>query len=437
MIGRAIGCLLMSCAALCSAVLYPLPLPITAQATGTGLQRQNAKPQLIVVHSQACGPCQVFAAAFVQSRSLRETLQSHFDVRQLNWDMPSERADAQRLGVERLPTFLVLRSGRLVATHVGFAGANTPAALQPAVADLMRDLQVPWPPAASRPPIAAPSPGGQSPRPESPQTQPPVQTVPPATGSRGASGLIDEQARDGIAELKQQAFRNREWQSETQQAVEQLQTQVGGIRADLSESSKSITEQIRRSQESTRSEVSSVSKQLQESVRRTIDEHTTRHDSTSTQQLPPAEPPRQSGLGGWLLRIGLTAGAASLGLPVGAAGVAAGVVGWLIGRRRARRPPVPAAAAADCSTGAESVTVVRDTETRRATANHYVVKETDRVGEAYKEALRRVVAAYKSDKPGIVDVASQIEHVAHELLRGQDVQARSTVPRPGLWTDEG
>lgn len=400
MIGRALGCLLISCAALCSAVLYPLPQPITAQATG--LQRQHVKPQLIVVHSQACGPCQVFAAAFVQSRMLRETLQSHFDVRQLDWDRPSERADAQRLGVERLPTFLVLRSGRLVATHVGFAGANTPAALQPAVADLMRDLQVPWP---------------------------------PATDSRRSSGLIDEQAREGIAELKQQAFRTREWQSETQQAVEQLQTQVGGIRADLSESSKSITEQIRKSQESTRSEVSSVSRQLQESVRRTIDEHTTRHDTTP--QLPPAEPPRQSGLGGWLLRIGLTAGAASLGLPVGAAGVAAGVVGWLIGRRRARRTAVPAASAADCSTAAESVTVVRDTETRRATANHYVVKETDRVGEAYKEALRRVVAAYKSDKPGIVDVASQIEHVAHELLRGQDVQARSTVPRPGLWTDEG
>lgn len=432
MIGRALGCLLISCAALCSAVLYPLPQPITAQATG--LQRQHVKPQLIVVHSQACGPCQVFAAAFVQSRMLRETLQSHFDVRQLDWDRPSERADAQRLGVERLPTFLVLRSGRLVATHVGFAGANTPAALQPAVADLMRDLQVPWPP-ASGPPISAPNPGGESPRPESPQVRPPEQTVPPATDSRRSSGLIDEQAREGIAELKQQAFRTREWQSETQQAVEQLQTQVGGIRADLSESSKSITEQIRKSQESTRSEVSSVSRQLQESVRRTIDEHTTRHDTTP--QLPPAEPPRQSGLGGWLLRIGLTAGAASLGLPVGAAGVAAGVVGWLIGRRRARRTAVPAASAADCSTAAESVTVVRDTETRRATANHYVVKETDRVGEAYKEALRRVVAAYKSDKPGIVDVASQIEHVAHELLRGQDVQARSTVPRPGLWTDEG
>ncbi len=65
------------------------------------------------------------------------------------------------------------------------------------------------------------------------------------------------------------------------------------------------------------------------------------------------------------------------------------------------------------------------------------MKETDRVGEAYKEAIRRITAAYKSDKPGIVDVASQIEHVAQEILRGQTVTSRaSTAPRPGLWTDE-
>lgn len=135
-------------------------------------------------------------------------------------------------------------------------------------------------------------------------------------------------------------------------------------------------------------------------------------------------------VGLWCARTAVTLGAPHIALPGAAVLTAVGIgVSWLRRRRHTRRSQDIVGSRSEPST------VRVDTE-RRQTENHYVVKETDRFGEAYKEACRRVAAARKSDAPGIVDVIKQIEHVAGEIIRGGRIVERpQTAPRPGIWQD--
>jgi len=133
---------------------------------------------------------------------------------------------------------------------------------------------------------------------------------------------------------------------------------------------------------------------------------------------------------GRLARLTLAIAAPEIAIP---GSLALSVAGFLLGRWRERKRR-----RRDLSAGPPPVeTVVRlPDEPRRTTENHYIVQDTDTTGEAYKEALRRMAATYKSDRPGIVDVVKQIEHLAGELIRGRRVATRpQNEPRPGIWDD--
>lgn len=397
---------------------------LTAAVSATSVSQ---KPVLLVVHSDACLPCRDFDRAWQSDERFRTALQNLFDVRSLNWNNPQQRKQAQDLGVSLLPSFVAQTSDGWSDPVAGYV--DTP----DGKADLLNVLRL------TQPQVRAPRPERRA---ES--DRPPVQTVTQST-------TIDTEAREQIRQISrtQQAIGedlkelssavNRSV-SDSRKTAEQLQSvqqDVAGIRSEVGRTAQSLTQQIRQTREATRSdtrtELRTVTERLNSTISETIHDRL-KHIST---EIPVAKTPRQDPAGnpvaGWILKLGLSGAAAYFGLPIAGAGLAAGVVSWIVTRRRSRRRA--AAGPIDGASG-DRVTVLREDVTRKTTDNHYVVKETDRVGEAYKEAIRRTCAAYKNDKPGIVDVARQIEHVANELLRGQDVTARAAqAPRPGIWDD--
>lgn len=423
------------------------------------------KPILFIVHSDSCPPCRIFDKTYSADREFRDALQDAFELRELDWSIPRQRQDAINLGIVELPAYVVIRGDRKIAEHIGFSSSTSPADINAAIADLLGDLNVEWPP-ASRQPATKPRPPRDTADVTAPRPRPPGDDSTPVAPV--SAETIDRQARDGITRLATQSRELQDAQLQTQKTVEQLQTDVAGVRSDVTRSTQQLSEQFQRSHSETTSEFKSVTERLQETLRSTIEQRIqsqlgSRASDISTEiskaapplPFPVPAPPASSGITDMLIKIGLGAAATHVGLPIGAAALVAGGISWLVTRRRSRRrpwqshgysgpaapagpamPAGPSDSASSSSVSADTVTVIRDTEQRQNTANHYVVKETDRIGEAYKESLRRTVAAYKSDNPGIVDVASKIEHVAKELLRGQDVLSReSHTPRPGIWTD--
>lgn len=412
-------------------------------AIGVLTSGDSSRPQLIIVHSDSCGPCRQFDCQWLQDAQFRAAIQKRFDVRALDWDISAQKQSAQTLGVSRLPSFVVETGSGWSAPIVGFL--PTPDGKR----DLLRQL------------TQASGVGAQTPTAPQPRVRaaasaqrdsPPIRTATQSTvdeeARRQLKQVTDTQRRigDDLVELNSAVNRSLHEGTQTAQEVKSVRDSLSTIKTELGSTASRLTEQISRTREDSRRDTQTELKLFNETVRNTVhDTVTERINSTLSQPAAggpqPITPTRETDgasgtagteshpLAGWLLKIGLTGAAASLGLPVAGAGVAAGVISWLITRRRARRT-------ATTGTADNQVTVLRDQTTRRTTDTHYVVKETDRVGEAYKEALRRVCAAYKDERPGIVDVARQVEHVAQEIVRGQDVTARADkAPRPGIWDD--
>lgn len=360
------------------------------------------KPILLIVHAEWCPPCRMFDRVWDEDPEFKAALRRAFEVRSLDWDKPLEQAQAIELGVTNLPTFIVMRGRLKIASSVGFTTSRSE--LDKVKAKLMQDLRVEWPP-SRQPVVPAPPVQPPDPRPAVPRAVDPQAAVPP----------VDQIAREQI--------------EKTQQAIGSLE--------------KRITE----SHESTRTEIQSVTERIREILDRRLESTAERSEFSDLQSVEPEPsgvPVRSETSTKWISfltkagKVALVVAAPEFVIP-GSIGLTVLGVGaaWLKSRRRTKPRDDPVRENNQHGSLQGSVTVLRDSESRPNTANHYVVKETDRAGEAYKEALRRMTAAYKSDKPGIVDVARQIEHVAQEILRGQTVSARSQhAPRPGIWTDE-
>lgn len=422
---------------------YLTTVLLLASLSGIADAQPPARPVLYVVHHDGCLPCRVFDRIFVTRRDVRDAL-ARFELRELDMAIPAQNATAKRYGVNQIPTWLMMKDNRIVARHVGFVNTVNSLEVEPALQSLMIDLGVDWP--ARNPDanpafpgtIAAPTPSGPT---------------------------VDLFAREQIGQLRAETASLSISQLDTQQQVSQLQTSVAGAvlqisrtQEQLTASTDSLGEQIKSSHTQSKTELSKLTDRLKETIHQTV-------AKLPERSLPPATPPDPASgdrpdaagltlpprggdadtsdagsrnatasswisVASWAAKTAVTIAAPQIAIPATAGMTALGFgLSWLRRRRAAR-------AGSGTTTVGQSVAVVRDTETRHQTANHYVVKEVDKGGEAYKEALRRTVAAYKSDRPGIVDVAGQIEHVAQELLRGQTVQARASQPRPGIWTDE-
>lgn len=364
---------------------WPLLLLVPNQA--------QQKPTLYVVESEGCPPCRDFARCWTNTPGFADRLRLGFEVRGLHWENAEQRAFAQTLGVTRMPAFVVVSpTGQHRGMIVGFTSEN----------DLLADLRLP-------PLLRSIS---RSKEVLEPDTQPEAMPTPapPRKDPDPPRPQVDNTARREIQRLES--------------AIEAMREKLKGVgqTPDSSAEVRGIREEIEKLKAAAAAEAMKLGKDV--------------ISQTPGGLIPLPEPAAASGLTAIALKAVATFLLPEVAIPAGALSVAATVGGWWLGRRRRKsRPQLQDQAAASSGSDQGSVTVLRDSTTRQNTANHYVVKETDRVGEAYKEALRRTVAAYKSDKPGIVDVAGQIEHVAQELLRGQNVETRANTTRPGIWTD--
>lgn len=363
---------------------------------------QTERPVLFIVHSASCPPCRSLSADYNRNAAFRKALQSRFDLRQLDAGRQDQWAIAQSWGVTRIPSFVLQdTNGRRQPPIVGYFGPN----------DLLSRLSTPV-----TAPIPTPTPQSSAPSP----ARSPVPVVP----------LVDTEARTRIEEISQTQEKLGENLTELHSSMNKSLTRVEGQVEDLKESIEETTDQMARQMQDSHTQARTETRSELNQVRSSIENTLTERLTSISNEISTARPPEKdqsagSSLFGGLIRTGLTGLLVSFGLPAAGAGLAVTVGSWLIRRWLQRR-----------RTSATTVAVVREDSVSRTTANHYVIKETDRIGEAYKEAIRRVVAAYKSDHPGIVDVARQIEHVVQELLRGQDVDARaSQATRPGLWDD--
>jgi hypothetical protein len=373
----------------------------------------SEKPVLYVVESDSCPPCRAFQNAWTNTPGFADLLRSRYDVKGLHWENDQQRARAQQMGVTALPSFVIFsRDGRRLGMIEGYSteyALLTDLRLPPLTRPISQQRTQPQPSAQSRDSAATPR-GFSTDRKANNQGT----DVPRSPESPRATA--DEAARREIQRLEQ--------------SMQSLQRQLRdvGKAPESSQELQSLRRTVEELKAAAAKSAAAAGSQLQNSL-------------PVTPILTPEAPPSStSGLFALALKVGTTLLLPEVAIPTGAISIAATVGGWWLGRRRRnQRQRIPDQSQDSASSGSEqnSVTVLRDSTTRQNTANHFIVKETDRVGEAYKEAIRRITAAYKSDKPGIVDVASQIEHVAQEILRGQNVTSRaSTAPRPGIWTDE-
>lgn len=407
MIRNAMLCLIVSAGALISAMAYEPPSPARPE-----------KPTLMIVHADWCQPCRVFDKVFEIDPVFRRALQQAFTLKSLDWQVPSERAAAVAMGIERVPSYVVLRGNRRVAVSEGFAFDMNAAAVDTAIAGLMNDLHVEWPPARMEDP---------------PKSEPkPPRVVAPDPPRVNAGPTVDQIARDGITKLASESKQLRDAQQETQKAVAGLQTDVSAVRSQVSESREILSQQLKQSHESTRSELTTITDRLKESIERTI-----LQPAPAVQATPPISPVPDAHIDGtvistemksvpvaskwlsvlaWAGRTGLAIAAPEVAIPGTALATAAGFALQMLRRRRAARQPAPL--------GHASNPIVINEAGPVRTETKFVRTETDVLGESFAEAIRRVGNLHRESQPNIVDVLQQVDAVARQLAHGQRVVRR-------------
>ena len=412
MIRNAMLCLIVSAGALITAMAYEPPSPARPE-----------KPTLMIVHADWCQPCRVFDKVFEIDPVFRKALQNAFTLKSLDWQVPSERAAAVAMGIERVPAYIVLRGNRRVAVSEGFAGSMNAAEVDRAIAELMNDLHVEWPPARME-------------APQKSEVRPP-RVVAPDPPRVIPGPAVDEVARDGITKLASESKQLRDAQQETQKAVAGLQTDVSAVRSQVSESREILSQQLQQSHESTRSELTTITDRLRQTIERTIlqpapvippaaqisslpDAQIDGRDISTEMTTSPVASKWLSVLA-WAGRTGLAIAAPEVAIPGSALLTAAGFALTMLRRRRAARQPAPL--------GHSSNPIVITEAGPVRTETKFVRTETDVLGEAYAEAIRRVGNIHRESQPFVIDVLKQVDSAAQQLAHGRRVVRRpSTEP---------
>lgn len=408
---------------------------------GDGLRA--ARPVLIIATRDDCYYCRVFDNYYFSHREFREAIQRAYGVPQkLDTAKPMQEARAKRLGIDRVPSFVAVRGDAVLSIHVGFDDTEE------CVSEFMRDLKIEWPPSEMPQQQASPKPQIQSPPAAGPGT---IQSPVPQ------SETVDRFAREGVSKLINETQSLAKQQLETQSSVEQLQTSLAGLATQLSRTSDKIdanqaalAQQLKASETSTTLSVQQSIQQILSQVNNSEaeqqrpppkEQHLTPVPDAIFPSLPDLGPPGQlpgtmpeqteeakpaSGdtASRWLAvlsfvgKTGLAIAAPEIAIP----GTAAlGVIGygltWLRNRRRSRQPgPIGSA-----------TNPIRVSDTSEVkTETKFVVNETDVLGEAFQEAIRRVGNQHRETSPAVTDALRQVVGAAEQLAHGRRVARRPT-----------
>lgn len=350
------------------------------------------KPVLLIIKSPTCGPCKVFDNVYRIDEEVRFALNKAFVLRQLDLGVPSQRLEAERLGVDCVPTFLVMRDGKRVSSHVGFATTMNVQAVNKALADLMDDLAVEWPPSREEP-----VPAQKPPIDVGPKLPPPVQQQGPQ---------IDQIARERIDRLSVQQ--------------DLIRREVSEVRSSVTESSAELKAQLDRDAQRTKEQLDGITKAI--------------HGATGLTQTPPVvpstkpeeivEPENTPGptaskwlkLFAWVAKTGVAVAAPEIAIP-GSIGL--GVLGFGLRWLLKKKEPQPL--------GSQSNPIMIHNPGDVKTETKWVVSETDLLGEAYREAARRLGNTHRETSPQIVEVLQQLDAVASQLAHGKRIARRPSI----------
>jgi len=375
------------------AILF-LCFPLVAFGQDGGQRRV-----LIIVTRDNCPPCDVFDRLYTIDRALREALNRAFDVRELDLDIPSQRMAAERLGVKVAPAFLVLRDEKPVSTHFGFSPTMEVASVNRAIADLMDDLGVEWPVPRAEPPRKS----KPAPRRPAPEPQPEIPWKPLPLPEK-AGPVVDQVAREQIG---------------------QLDRKVESLRSEVSNSASKLQSKIEQESKESRSQFESISKSIKESIslierekiiERPAESNESNAESTESNESTGPTASKWLKVLGWAAKTGIAVAAPEIALP-GAAGLAVLGFGWRWWKNRRR--PRPLGSAENPIRFADPAEVKTETK--------YVLSETDILGEAYKEAIRRVGNQNRETAPNIIEVLKQVDAAASQLAHGKRVARRPYV----------
>lgn len=376
----------------CLAVTFFAPLVAFGQS----------KRVLVIVTQDYCPPCQVFDRVYTIDDEFRNALNRAFDLRELDRSIPSQRLAAEKLGVKVAPAFLVLRDGKPVSTHYGFSPTMEVASVNRAIEDLMDDLGVLWPPAEGE---IVPAPKKPIPQPQAeipqPQAEIPWKPLPIPTPEKKGP-VVDQVAREQIG---------------------QLDRKVDSIRSEVSNSANKLQLKIEQESKESRSQIESISKSIRESVSLIEREKIVQRD-THSEPAKPVDQPTEAGptaskwlnVLGWVAKTGIAVAAPEIALP-GAAGLAVLGFGWKWWKNR--RKPKPLGSVENPIRFADPTEIKTETK--------YVVSETDILGEAYREAIRRVGNQNRETSPNIIEVLKQVDAAASQLAHGKRVARRPYV----------
>jgi thiol-disulfide isomerase/thioredoxin len=360
--------------------------------------QQPAKPVLFIVHADWCPPCRVFDKTFSADEEFQTALRRAATLKELDWDKPADRDYAIRwLKADRVPTYVLVRDGRVVARHVGFTASIGPAAIEEAIREMMSRLNIEWPPAREQ---ARPAPRAE------PRVEP-----------RSVGPTIDQGARDAIRNLS----------SEVTESTKSLRSQIESSSKESRTQLQTISETLQKSIESTRT---STREELQTIIRERIQAATGPNNSKATPDISTEIPgarsettPSESAAGpvaskwlrvlAWAGKTGLAIAAPEIAIP-GSIGLTVAGLGlrWLMKRKK----PKPLGSVENPIRVADDGTVRTETK--------FVVSETDVLGEAFKEAIRRVGNTHRESSPHIVEVLKQVDSAATQLAHGKRVTRR-------------
>ena len=356
-----------------------------------GSVNARQRPVLLVVHSTRCAPCIRFSETYVADPAFKAALQECFEMRELSWDIPAERLQAQAVGVQCLPSFVVQKGGVLVRIVQGFTDSRDPAVIAAAQTLLCEKLGVEWPARDAlqiRP--------GRS-RVELPQ--PSVPTLPPVEVPAQASG-------PGLNEVL----------AETQA----LKTQ----QAEAAAASEAARERLEAGHDS-------AAEQLQILLQRL--------DAVSAAPVGPASVPadvvpivsssmpatRSGGIsaemsGKWL-KVGLAVlriAAPETAIPGGAALAVAGFAASWYRRRRARRAP-GSTASATADVGRSIVVPITVDRAAPPQVVHTETRFVDVQRDLYSEAQAWAIAQTVRKYPGATVFAETLQSLIKQYVNSQ------------------
>ncbi len=377
-----------------------------------------AKPILLIIHSDQCPPCRVFDRVYTIDSDLRTALNRAFDVRELDLCVPSQRIEAERYGVKDVPTFLVLRNGKPVSTHRGFASTMEVAAVNRAIADLMDDLQVEWPVPKVDPPRKSPPP--------SPRVEPK-----PIASTSHPGPTIDQVARDGITKLAAQSRELQESQQKTQSQVAAIAADVQKIRSEVTESHNGLRSQIESGSRQSRTQLETISRTMRESLKSIESERVStreelesiirgRVESVQAAKVPADISAEMSAPGptaskwlrvlAWAGRTGLAIAAPEVAIPGSIGLTLAGLALSWIQKRRASRPvPVPVPSRVQTEPRVVPIAVDAPPSPQRIhTETHFVNVERDTHEQAHAWAKEQLARRYPGATPTLETLDSLI-----------------------------